>query len=38
MLDMEPRLGPSQGCLLSLAFCFFFWSAVLIVALWRGWL
>ena len=31
--DPGENLGPSQGCLLSLALCCFFWAAVLI-ALW----
>ena len=37
--DPGENLGPSQGCLLSLALCCFFWAGVLLLVAWRwGWL
>ena len=37
--DPGENLGPSQGCLLSLAFLCFFWAGVLLLVAWRwGWL
>ena len=34
--DMVTR--PAEGCILAVAFCCLFWAALLIFAMWQGWL
>lgn len=40
-MDREPPYvanRPAEGCILAVAFCCLFWAALLIFAMWRGWL